>query len=377
MLDRLRKLKRRLGPARDASAPPRIGVTFIYAPSENFYESFRTHTLRFPFTRIPPRYLRGRAFRHFLPNNLLRSLSEQGALHLRNHALEPSRRPYDAADAEGIPTAEVWVFALLSDSSTPICRNTFFEAIRSRAEREGIRLINLTSHSGMPPDFEPKRTERLPALAKLKANGLTTTGDSDSFALLENQADLTAWTQRVDPLRQSDYEIQPFLEHRRDTELAPFRCIERWICLPGDLTVGLRFSQELIIKQLNSLTYYIRDPRRLESEYRLLHKITRDRRRLSKKGPEHLSFGYSGTSQFWDPRNALYQRISDATGFEIGSMDVFEDASGDLHLIDYNEWTFESARKDLFALWEVALLDAIRRTPAAPKQGRSRSPESA
>jgi hypothetical protein len=51
-------------------------------------------------------------------------------------------------------------------------------------------------------------------------------------------------------------------------------------------------------------------------------------------------------------------------------MDVFEDARGELHLIDYNEWTFESARKDLFSLWEVALLDAIRTNPAGP-EGRS------
>jgi hypothetical protein len=363
----LRKIKRRLAPARNASAPPRVDVTFIYAPSENFYESFRTHTLRFPLTRVPPRYLRGRAFRHFLPNNLLQSLNNQGAIRLRNHALEPSDRPYDGPDAKNIPRAEVWVFALLNDSSMPICRDAFFEAIHTRAQREGIRVINLASHSGTPPGFEPRRKEPLPALAKLKANGLTTPGDSDSFTLLETQADLTAWTERLDPARRADYEVQPHLEHRRDAELAPFRCIERWICLPGDLTVGLRFSEEMIIKQLNSLTYYIRDPRRLEHEYRLLHRITRDRRRLRKNGPEPLSFGYSGTSEFWDPRNALYQRLRDATGFEIGSMDVFEDSDGDLHLIDYNEWTFESARKDLFSLWEVALLDAIRSSPDGPK----------
>ena len=371
MIGLLRKLKRRLAPGRTTSATPRIRVTFIYAPSEKFYEIFRPRTFRLPLTRILPRYMRSRAFRHFLPNNLLRSLNDKGAIRLRHHALEPSGRPYKACDAEGIPTAAVWVFALLNDSSAPICHDTFFEAIRARAQREGVRVINLTSHSGtLPDDFAPKRAERLPALAKLKANGATTPGDSDSFTLLKTQSELTAWTERLDPVRQAEYEIQPFLEHHRDAELAPFRCVERWICIAGDLTVGLRFSPDLIIKQLNSLTYYIRDPRRLEHEYSFIYKVSRDTRRLRQKGSEHLSFGYSGTRQFWDPRNALLQRLTDATGFEIGSMDVFEDARGELHLIDYNEWTFESARKDLFSLWEVALLDAIRTNPAGP-EGRS------
>ena len=357
----LRTLKRRLAPRRATSATPRIGVTFIYAPNENSDKASRAARLRFFMTGILPRSMGSRAFHHFIPNNLLRSLNDKGAIRLRHHALEPSGRPYNACDAEGIPTAAVWVFALLNDSSVPICHDTFLEAIRGRARREGIRVINLTSHSGtLPDDFAPKRAEMLPALAKLKANGATTHDDSNSFSLLKTPSELNAWTEELDPARQADYELQPFLEHHRNAELAPFRCVERWICIAGDLTVGLRFSPDLIIKQLNSLTYYIRDPRRLEHEYGFIYKVSRHPWRLHQRGSEHLSFGYSGTCQFWDRRYALHQRLAEATGFEIGSMDVFEDAHGELHLIDYNEWTFESARNDLFSLWEVALLEAIR-----------------
>jgi hypothetical protein len=217
---------------------------------------------------------------------------------------------------------------------------------------------------GTPLAFEPQRAESLPALAKLKANGLTTPGDTDSFALLNTEADMKAWREQVGPDRISDYEVQPYIEHSRNSELAPFRCIERWICVCGDLTVGTRFSDDLIIKQLNSLTYYMRDPRLLEREYRLVLKTARARHKLQEEGPGHLSFGYSGSADFWDRRHALYRALSEATGFQIGSMDVIEDAAGELYLIDYNEWTYESAREDLSSLWQAALLDAIATKPA-------------
>ena len=103
MLRLLRALKRRLAPRRTTSATPRIGVTFIYAPREKS----------------------DKAFRQYIPNNLLRSLNDKGAIRLRHHALEPSGQPYEACDAEEIPTAAVWVFALLNDSSAPICHDTF------------------------------------------------------------------------------------------------------------------------------------------------------------------------------------------------------------------------------------------------------------
>ena len=264
----------------------------------------------------------------------------------------------------GIPRAEAWVFALFADTTEPLFGADFFEAVRARAEREGIRIINLTSHTGTPLAFEPQRAESFPALAKLKANGLTTPSDKDSFALLHSEADMKAWRERVGLDRISDYEVQPYLEHCRNSELAPLRCIERWICVCGDLTVGTRFSEDLIIKQLNSLTYYMRDPRLLEREYRVVHKAARSRHKLQDEGPGHLSFGYSGSAEYWDRRHALYRELSEATGFQIGSMDVVEEASGELYLIDYNEWTFESAREDLCSLWQAALLDAVGTDPA-------------
>lgn len=339
-------------------------VTYIYAPSAKFYETFRKHSLRWPLNLLPARYLQSRAFRHFLPNNLLRLLHLDRRIRLQTHPLDSSIQPYGATDAANIPRAEAWVFALFSDSSETICRKDFFEAVRARAQREGIRIINLASHTGSPSAFEPKKSQAFPALAKLKANGLTSPYDKDSFALLNTEAERQAWTQQIGIERILDYEIQPYIEHRRSSEVAPLRYIERWICVCGDLTVGMRFSKDLIIKQLNSLTYYVRDPRMLEQEYGLIHKAARASRKLREDGPSHLSFSYSESADFWDRRQALYQALSKDTGFEIGSMDVIEDDTGELSLIDYNEWTFESAREDLSSLWQAALLDAITTTTA-------------
>ena len=353
-------MKRWLKPPRAKSSGPRVGVTYVYVPSATFYETFRRWSLRWPWNKLPARWLRERAFRHFLPNNVLRQLHQDGKIQLQTHHLEPQPQPFTGADANNIPRADTWVFALFSDSSEPQVSDEFLDAVRARARREGIRVINLSSHAGIPAAFQPKRAEELPALAKLKANGLTTPLDHSSFALLNTAADREAWERTVGPERRAEYQVQPFLEHQRNAELAPLRCIERWICVCGDLTVGTRVSNDLIIKQLNSLTYYTRDPRLLEREYRTVHQASRAPDRLKAEGPSHLSFGYAGSAAFWDRRHALYQRLRDATGFEIGSMDVIEDDAGALHLIDYNEWTFESAREDLSRLWQAALLDAIR-----------------
>lgn len=373
MVDALRQLKRRLIPGRDHSERSPVSVTFVYAPSLNFYETFRTHSLRFPLTRIPPRFFYSRAFRHFLPNNLLRSLKYQGDLHLQEHSLEEADRPWGAEHAARIPHADVWVFALLTDSTTPAFEASFFQAIRSRAEQENIRLLNLTTHIGIPRELQTHHPPDLPVLAKLKANGLTTPGDPDSYAILRTQEEIQIWKDGLPAERLHAYEIQPFLEHRRDAELAPFRCIERWICIGRDLTVGLRFSEDLIIKQLNSLTHYIRDPRGLAQEYSLLARFHRNRKRLKHQGPGHLSFGYSGSNEFWNRRHALYRALREATGFEIGSADVFEDKHGELHLIDYNEWTFESAQEDLASLWEAALLDAIHSFSTSRSERREKN----
>ncbi len=358
MIDFLGRLKRWLKPRHNKASAPRVGVCYIYAPSAKFYETFRKYVLRFPLNLLPTRYCQEKAFQHFLPNNLLRLLHRDEKIRLHTHQLKSKPHPIDAAEVANIPHAEAWVFALFSDSSEPLVSADFLEEVRTRAKREGIRIINLSSHTGTPVAFEPKRSDSLPALAKLKANGLTTPGDKSSFALFHTEADRKAWQEQVGKDRISEYEIQPFLEHRQNSEIAPFRCIERWICVCGDLTVGTRLSNDLIIKQLNSLTYYARDPRLLEREYRAVLKA-RKLYKVQEDGPGHLSFSYSGSADFWDQRHALYQALRDATGFEIGSMDVIEDDSGKLFLIDYNEWTFESARDDLSQLWQTALFDAV------------------
>lgn len=335
-------------------------MVFVYAPSQAFYETFRKHSVGFPASLLPEWHLRDRAFRHFMPNNLLRSLENKGEIRLRSHPLAPS--PLHGAEAvPPIPTADVWVFALLSDSHEVLFSEEFFSQIRARAKRENVSVINLTSHAGSLPVSHPTTTDELPVLAKLLANGLTTPGDPDSFALLTTQEEMADWKERTGPNRLTRYELQPYIEHCRNPEFSPYRCIERWICVCGDLTVGLRLSPDLIVKQLNSLTYYIRDPRKLEQEYASVHKQSRQRRGLARDGPLHLSFAYMGSVEYWDRRHLLYRNLQRETGFEIGTMDVLEDVQGRLHIIDYNEWTYESARKDLSFLWEAALLDAIHR----------------
>ena len=361
----LRRLRRRLHRWRAARRSPPIRVALIYVPVGPFFESFQKDSLRFPYTWLSQEAQRKRAFRHFLPNSLLRSMARTGRIRLREHLLPPDSH-YGKTTAGSVPPADVWVFALLTESGLDRFSEDFYAEIRRRAQTEGVQLINLASHTGSPNMSPPQTEMTVPILAKLRANGMTSPDRPESYALLTSTEEITEWQARIGPDRLGEYELHPWLDHRLNEQISPYRCIERWIWLCGDLTVGLRVSPDPIIKQLNSLTAYKRDPRRLTHEYTLLQRARWQMEPPARHGPLHLSFNYAGDPPYWDRRYALCRALQARSGFEIGTLDVMETLDGNLHLIDYNEWTYESARKDLQVLWEAALANAIHRGEDPP-----------
>ncbi len=152
--------------------------------------------------------------------------------------------------------------------------------------------------------------------------------------------------------------LEDLRSHKLNSTFQPLHCIERLIYICGDLTVGIRVSPHLIIKQDNSVTSYMRDPRLLTSEYDLLCTIVPSNQ---KNGSLPITFCYGGDTSFWDRRHKCIAEFTQGRNLEIGSFDVIEDEEKKLHIIDYNEHTWETAHKDLFSLWVRALYRGIEK----------------
>lgn len=337
----------------------RLTVALIYLPNPSSINTYAGSLSRLTRFWLTQKQLTKGTYQHYLPNNLVRELQAEGEIRLIEVAL-PIKPSYDAHDAGTLPNADVWIFSLLNHSSELLFAPSFLKAAQERARADGIQTINLASHTGSPEQVAKPSKAQFPMIAKLRGNGETLATRPSSFAFLPNQTALTEWKDTLSIEQLSLFEVESYIEHRRKAEFAPYRCIERWIYVCGDLTVGIRLSQELIIKQLNSVTSYLRDPRCLSEDHPALTRQRMQTSPLKQYGVQPLSFSYANTAEFWDPRHALCQRLHDETGVEICSLDIIEDDEQQLHLIDYNEHTWESAPEDLRRIWKKNLLNAIQ-----------------
>lgn len=303
---------------------------------------------------IPASLLSKFLHKNFMPNNLLRQLRDDSRLKLMRHPL-PLRQSYGTADADALPLADCWLFTLNNYGEESMFGIDFFDSVRERAQRHGIRLINLTSH--VRSDTDRAGTDQFPLLAKLKANGLVGHYNKDSFAIFESANDYAAWCEQRSDAERSRYRIEPFVYHADRKNFVPLFCIERWIYICGDLTVGLRVSRDPIIKQNNSVTWYRRDPRLVEAEIDML--TAGLKKQQVKRGSIPLSFAYAGSAEYWDARRAAADALARDMNLEVGSFDVIEETDGTLNIVDVNEHSWESAGRDLLGIWADRLLERV------------------
>lgn len=333
-------------------------VVLIYVCNQAILEYFRKKSSTTYLLRSRQKRYRI-AHKDFLPNNLLVNLERRGDIRLTEVPLEP-REQFANKDFHEIPSADVWVFALLNYPALPAIGGGIFEYLVEESNLKATKVLNLTTHIRQVNQQLDEDELPYPIVAKYTGNGLMTSGDSPSIIILEDDAACKAWKTQTNKEKQAEYVFENYRVHWRNRFIEPFLCIERWIYVCGDLTVGFRISTDRIIRQTNSLTSYWRDPRLLENEYRQLRKWMKTSRRPTEFGSMPMSFCYSGDSSFWDVRYDAANRLAGMNRVDICSMDVIEDAERKLHIVDYNEHTWESAGEDLMFLWSQVLWRGIR-----------------
>ena len=242
----------------------------------------------------------------------------------------------------------------------PAFEEGLFEYIMGEAKLRATRVLNLAAHVRQGNQRLGDQERTYPVIAKRTGNGLTINRKSKSIAILEDDTGYEAWESHANRGNPIEYVLEKYRIHWRNQYMDPFLCIERWIYICGDLTVGLRISADKIIRQSNSLTSYWRDPRLLETEYQQLRKWMKNSRRPMEYGSMPLSFSYAGEPSFWDIRRETANRLASMNSVDICSMDVIEDSASNLHIVDYTEDTWESAGEDLMFLWSNALWQEIR-----------------
>jgi len=331
-----------------SSTPTPITVTLIYIENPHLTRSYKKK--RWGFSKnLKNKFIH----RDFIPNNLLEQLHKEKKIVLSTVAL-PLKEKYDVEDIQNIPSADVWIFSLLSYIPSLPFDESFYKVIKDRSMKDAIKLINLTSHVGLAN----KEPSVYPRITKRKENGLTSIHDSESYAILQNDQAQKEWERKTGEKWKAKYVMEELLSHKLNSTFQPFYCIERLVYICGDLTIGIRVSPHLIIKQTNSVTSYMRDPRLLKSEFDLLCTIAPSN---PKNGSLPITFCYSGDASFWDRRYKCIADFAQGRNLEIGTFDVIEDKEKNLHIIDYNEHTWEKAHTDLFSLWVRALYRGIEK----------------
>ena len=329
-------------------------IVLIYICNPEIHKYFRKNSGIAAYSLRSPVIQHRIAHKDFLPNNLLSHLKSHGKIRLTEIPLQ-SKEYYSEKDFSGIPSADIWVFALMNYPSLPAFKEELFEYILGEANVKAARVLNLTSYVRQGNRRLGEQERLFPIIAKHTGNSLTTSRDSKSIVILENDVDYEAWERHANKVKPTQYVLEKFRVHHRNQHIVPLLCIERWIYICGDLTVGFRISTKKIIRQSNSLTSYWRDSRLLENEYQQLRKWMRTYRRPTDYGSMPLSFSYTGEPSFWDIRHETANQFVSMNSLDICSMDVIEDSERNLHIIDSNEHSWESAGEELMFLWSNAL----------------------
>lgn len=195
-------------------------------------------------------------------------------------------------------------------------------------------------------------------MAKLKANGSVGDYNAGSYSILRDADSETLWRKDHEQ-DEGRYILQPLLIDKRNDIENSLYFVERWINLGGDLTVGLRRSTTPIIKQLNSVTTYLRDSRHLIGGNELETVREFLKKGEMRKGSMPISFLYHADNDFWDRRYSILSSLHSQTGFEVGSLDAVMLENDEIVVFDYNEHTLETAHDDLMHLWSQRIFNMI------------------
>lgn len=172
----------------------------------------------------------------------------------------------------------------------------------------------------------PLETESAPCVVKKDDNY----NHPETVLRLETQDELDAWRGRTSEEDRKGLVMHKLLRYF-GSDSSGMHQLERWIVVFDDLTVNHRASNEFFIKSATSLSYYVRDERRMSG----------DLKRLSETGYEwkgrSIDCAYDSDGEAWDARRATLEECRSAFGFHYAELDVIRPSKNEFVVIDVNQ----------------------------------------
>jgi tetratricopeptide (TPR) repeat protein len=147
---------------------------------------------------------------------------------------------------------------------------------------------------------------------------------------LTTPAELLAWLEKTPKEERSRFVIHTRLQYFGMEQSKLFQ-LERWIVVFDDLTVNHRCSNEFYIKSGTSLSFYVRDERRMN----------RDLRRLEESGYDwkgrSIDCAYDNNLEAWDSRYKVLEQCRSSFHFDYAELDVIQASRNEFVVIDVNQ----------------------------------------
>jgi glycosyltransferase involved in cell wall biosynthesis len=258
---------------------------------------------------------------------------------------------YDQDQLQGIEVAEKYdsVMCHLVLDHGGVVAEGFFSALRAGFLHPGGLLLNpvrsiAKSEVAKASEFSLE-TETAPCVIKKDDN----CNAPDTVFEIRTEAELEAWRARHGPEEQKRFVMHRVLRYFGSEGLGMHQ-LERWIVLFDDLTVNYRSSDEFYIKRATSLSYYVRDERRMSA----------DLARLTDAGygwkGRSIDCAYHHDPEGWDARYAVLKRFREAFHFDYAELDVIQPAKNTFVVIDVNQTPGPSYKNRHFRELAVGLL---------------------
>ncbi|HEY3497377.1 MAG TPA: glycosyltransferase [Polyangiaceae bacterium] len=313
----------------------------------------------------PVRVVERKPFRKYAFGNLLahadevaRGLGKRQLLSSDSLAVPSGLPVYGGAELQGIAVAEKYdsiVCHLVLDHGGVVGED-FFAVLRSELLAPGGSLLNAVESIA-------KTDVARASSFKLEAKGAPCVIKKDdnynkpeTVFQIRTQAELEAWRSERTAEEQSRYVMHQLLRYH-DIDVARLYQVERWYVFFDDLTVNYRCADEFFVKIGTSLSYYVRDERRMAS----------DLERLAGSGYKWrgraIDCSYSRDPEAWDARYAVMKSFRAAFRLDYAELDVIQPAKNEFVVVDVNNTPGASCRN---AYWKDLAVRFLAEALAIP-----------
>jgi hypothetical protein len=302
---------------------------------------------------IEPKPFRRYAFGSLLgyADEVCERLFQRRLVHCSSLALPSGVQSYGKEQLQGIVVAEKYdaVMCHLVLDHGGVMVDDFFAALRDQFLTDDGVLMNpvksIAKDEVARASLVELETDKAPCVVKKNDNYNL----PETVHPMSTQAELDAWRDSTPAEEQNRYVVHKLLKYF-GSEQSGMHQLERWIVLFGDLTVNHRCSDEFYIKSATSLSYHVRDERKLAGD---LQRLTEGG--YNWKG-RSIDCAYDNDSDAWNARYAVLSACRDAFHFDYAELDVMRPSKNEFVVIDVNQTPGPSYRNVYWRELAVRLL---------------------